>query len=392
MFPRSIASTVLRFAQFPVIGILGPRQSGKTTLVQELFPKYRYLNLEDPSLRMFATENPAGFLREYENEHGIILDEFQYVPQILSYIQLDVDAKKRVGYFVLTGSQNFLMNESVTQSLAGRIGILTLLPLSIGELRNSAILTDNVHELILKGSYPRLYEKNIAPGDMYQSYIHSYIERDVRTLVNVESLSTFQRFMQLLAARVGQQLNITNLASECGIAQKTVNSWLLILEASYIIVLLTPYYNKFSKRLTKAPKLYFYDTGLVCSLLNIRSSNELALSSFKGPLFECLVVADLYKQHFNAGFKPALHYWRDVNGRVEVDCLIDRGTYLVPIEIKAGEVINQAYFDGLRKFHELSNTLPAHTYVVYGGPHKQSYKDGTVLGWQAASSLVEDLG
>ncbi len=391
IFKRSITETLLRFAKMPVVGLFGPRQSGKTTLVKEVFSKHKYLNFEDPSIRTLALDNPQGFLREFENEHGIILDEFQYVPQILSYIQLAADEKNRPGYFVLTGSQNFLMNEAVTQSLAGRIGILTLLPFSIAELNENKQLTDNIHELIFKGSYPRLYAQDISTAELYPSYIHSYVERDVRQLVNVENLTTFQRFMQLCAARVGQQLNVADLATSCGIAQKTVTSWLSILEASYIITRLNPYFENFSKRIVKTSKLYFYDTGLACALLNIRSSEELALSSFRGALFECLIISDLFKQFFSRGTKAPLYFWRDVNGRVEVDCLIDQGLFLIPIEIKASEQVTKSHFDGITKFHDIAGSKSAEGYVIYSGPYKQEMTNGTIIGWQASSTLINLL-
>lgn len=391
IFKRSIQKTLEIFAQFPVVGLFGPRQSGKTTIVQKVFSKHKYLNFEDPNTRSFAQENPTGFLREFENDHGIILDEFQYVPTILSHIQIAADANDRPGYFVLTGSQNFLMNQAVTQSLAGRIGILTLLPLSISELADNGVLTDNVNDLIYKGTYPRIYAKNISPGPLYNSYIQSYIERDVRQLTNVENILTFQRFMQLCAARVGQQLNIADLATHCNISQKTVNSWLSILQASYVLFLLSPYYKNFSKRVVKTPKLYFYDTGLVCSLLNIRSSEELALSSFRGPLFECLIMSDLFRQYFNKGEKAPLYYWRDTNGRVEVDCLIDHGVSLVPVEIKSGEIISSNFFEGLSKFHEIANTNPSQGYVVYSGTQNQVRNTGNVVGWQSLGNLIDKI-
>lgn len=391
IFRRSIEKTLLDFAQFPVVGIFGPRQSGKTTLVQQAFSNHKYFNFEDPNIRSFAQENPTGFLREFENEHGIILDEFQHVPSILSHIQLVADAKDRPGYFVLTGSQNFLMNQAVTQSLAGRIGILTLLPLSLYELQNNGILTDNVYDFIFKGFYPRIYSKVITPMALYPSYIQSYVERDVRQLTNVENLNTFQRFMQLCAARVGQQLNSANLAAHCGITQKTVNSWLSILQASYIIFLLNPYYENFSKRVVKKPKLYFYDTGLACSLLNIRSSEELVFSSFKGPLFECLIIADFFKQYFNRGSKAPLYYWRDTNDRLEIDCLVDRGTSIVPIEIKSNELIGTKFFESLSKFRDIAQKRSTQGYVIYSGLSSQTRSAGNVVDWQSSGSLIDRL-
>lgn len=391
IFKRELEDALLRFSKFPVVGVFGPRQSGKTTLVKTFFDKHKYLNFEDPNIRSFAADNPRGFLLEYENEHGIILDEFQYVPQILSYIQLEVDEKDRPGYFVLTGSQNFLMNQAITQSLAGRIGILTLLPFSIKELQNNQLIKENVNELIFKGGYPRIYSKDISPLDLYPSYIHSYVERDIRLLVNVENLETFQRFMQLCAARIGQLLNMSDLAVSCGIDQRTVKKWLSILEASYIIFLLNPYHVNFNKRLTKSSKLFFYDTGLACSLLKIRSSEELALSSFKGHLFEGFIVADIFKQYFNMGAAAPIYFWRDLNGRIEVDCLIDLGIKLVPVEIKSGESALDRYFDSLNLWNTLADSKNSDGYVVYGGQHSHQAALGNLVSWLDSGSLVQKL-
>ena len=386
-----MADTLVRFAKFPVVGLFGPRQSGKTTLVKATFPSHKYLNFEDPNVRQYASEDPKRFLREHENEHGIIIDEFQYIPEILSYIQVEFDEKDRPGYFVLTGSQNFLMNQAISQSLAGRIGILTLLPLSIQELKDSKILTDNVNELIFKGGYPRLYARNFTPEMLYPSYIHSYVERDVRQLVNVDNLKTFQRFMQLCAGRIGQLLNISDLSTNCGISQQTVKRWLSILEASYIIFLLRPYHRNFNKRVTKSSKLFFFDTGLACSLLNIRSYEELSLSSFRGHLFENCIVADILKQYFSVGTKAPIYFWRDMNGRIEVDCLIDLGTGLVPVEIKSGESELGSYFAGLSNWNKIAQADPSNGYVVYGGRSEQTRREGNLIGWQAASALVKRL-
>lgn len=391
IYKRALSETLIRFAKFPVVGVFGPRQSGKTTLVKDTFKEHTYLNFEDPAIRLFASENPKGFLKQYENEHGIILDEFQYVPKILSYIQLESDEKDRPGYFVLTGSQNFLINQEVTQSLAGRIGILTLPPLSINELKNNNLLSENVNELIFKGGYPRIYAKGLSPVELYPSYIHSYIERDVRQLINVGNLDVFQRFMQLCAGRIGQLLNVSDLATSCGITQKTAKSWLSILEASYIIFLLKPYHVNFNKRVTKSPKLFFYDTGLACSLLNIRSSNEVALSFLKGHLFENYIIADLFKQYFSIGTNAPLYFWRDMNGRIEIDCLIDLGIKLVPVEVKSGEATIKSYFSNLNKWNEIAKADPAQGYVVYGGEHEQHYETGNLIGWQISGSFVEKL-
>lgn len=388
LLKRDIHDAVLRFAKFPVVGLFGPRQSGKTTLMRAIFKDYVYLNFENPETLEFATQDPKGFLKTYENEHGIILDEFQHFPELLSYIQLEVDEKKRPGYFALTGSQNFLMNEAITQSLAGRIGILTLLPLSISECAENNLLSSESNQLIVQGGYPRLHTDAFTPDELYPSYIQTYVERDVRLLTNVENLSTFKKFMKLCAGRVGQLLNITNIAGLCGITQKTATHWISILEASYILFLLQPYHSNFNKRTTKTPKLYFYDTGLACSLLGIKESDELSLSPFRGHLFENLIITDLFKQYFNKGTTPPLYYWRDQNGLIEVDCLIDNAGQLTPIEIKAGETIVDDFFMSLKKWNVLADLPPENGYVVYGGSEVQKRKNGNVVGWQKAGLIA----
>lgn len=388
MILRDLQAILSRFAKFPVVGVFGPRQSGKTTLVKSYFKDHIYLNFEDPDTRDFANNDPRGFLEAHENQHGIILDEFQYVPQILSYIQIESDEKDRPGYFVLTGSQNFLMNQAVTQSLAGRIGILTLLPLSLHELNNGGLLSNNFNETLLKGSYPRIYTDQFEPDEFYPSYIHSYVERDVRQLVNVENLRTFRKFLQLCAARIGQLLNISDLAMHCGINQKTAEKWLSILEASYIIYLLTPYHENFNKRAIKTPKLFFYDTGLACSLLGIKTVEEIFLSPWKRHLFECLIIADFYKQFYNTGTQPSLYFWRDKNGYIEVDCIVTQANKLFPIEIKSTETIISNLFSSLEKWHELAKAESTNSYLVYGGNLTQSRSKANIIGWKDAGSLI----
>lgn len=390
-FKRELSDSFKEYKKFPVVAVLGPRQSGKTTLVTHFFKKHVYLSLEDPELRELAQSDPKGFLEMHENAHGIILDEFQYVPQILSYIQLDVDQRKQPGYFVLTGSQNFLVNEKITQSLAGRIGILTLLPLSLQELVTSDLVKKRIDEVIIKGGYPRLYEQKITPSVFYRSYIQTYLQRDVQQLVNVGNLRVFQKFMALCAGRVGQLLNIEDIAVSSGINRETASRWLSMLEASYIIFLLKPHFNNFNKRLTKTPKLYFYDTGLACALLGIKSARELSVSSFRGALFENALITDFYKQYQNMGEEPRIYFWRDQNGRLEVDCLIDMGLKLVPIELKSGSTASLDYFDALKAWCALADLPIENSYVVYGGELKQKRTCGTLLGWQQAAHLMYDL-
>ena len=380
----------MRFAKFPIVVLLGPRQAGKTTLVRETFKKHTYISVENPEMRSFIETDPKGFLARYENQHGIILDEFQHVPSFLSYIQGEVDEKKRPGYFVLTGSQNFLMNQAITQTLAGRTGILTLLPLSIHELSQSMLL-DGPDKIIFQGGYPRLYAENFTPRELYPSYIHSYVERDVRQLINVENLNNFQKFMKLCAGRVGQLLNVSDLATNCGINSKTAQQWLSILEASYTIFLLKPHFNNFNKRVTKTPKLYFCDTGVACSLLGLRSEEDISLSSFRGHLFENLIIADMYKQYYNKGLEPNLYYWRDKNGRVEIDCLIDLGIKLIPVEVKSGQTVVPSFFDPLKNWGQIADIDPAQGYVIYAGDLKQTRSYGHLLNWQAAGDLIAKI-
>lgn len=391
MFTRELVSTLMRFSKFPVVAILGPRQSGKTTLAKSVFKNHKFLNLESPHIRELAIKDPQGFLHENENEFGIILDEFQYAPQILSYIQVESDEKKRPGYFVLTGSQNFLMNQAVTQSLAGRVGIVTLLPLSIKELKDNNLLPKSAHEAIVNGGYPRLYSENFSALELYPSYIHSYIERDVRQLINVENLRTFKKFMQLCAGRVGQLLNIADIATHCGVHRKTIQSWISTLEASYVIFTLQPYWENFKKRIIKMPKLYFYDTGLACSLLDIHTSAQLALSPFRGALFESFIISDLHKQYFNMGRRPPLYFWRDKNGYIEVDCIANIGNNLFPIEIKSGETGGTVFFEGLEKWHKMAQTDPSNGYVVYGGKYSQSMNIGNLMSWEGVGNLMAEL-
>lgn len=391
MFRRTLSAKLLESVNFPSIVISGPRQSGKTTLAQLSFPQHKYITFDRDIDRDFAASDPERFLLTYENKHGLIIDEFQYVPQLIPYIKIAIDTKKRPGYFILTGSQNFLANQAVTESLAGRACILNLLPLSMQEMHDSHILPATPDEAIFHGGYPRLYHENLSTTTMYSSYIQSYVERDVRQLVNVGNISLFQRFIQLCAGRCGQELNLSALSNECGIALQTVKSWLSILEASYILFLLPPHFKNFNKRLIKRPKLYFFDTGLACSLLNINACETLAVSPFRGPLFENFIIADLYKQYCNAGIRPPLYFWRNIGGSHEIDCIIDTGTTLIPIEIKSGQTFSTDFFKGLNYWNEIAQSNPEAGYVVYGGPDSQQRKQGNVVNWQLTRILVSTI-
>jgi uncharacterized protein len=391
LYKRELTNTLKQFAKFRVVVVVGPRQSGKTTLSRAVFKKHRYLNLENSDIRDFALQDPNGFLRQNENEHGIIIDEFQYAPKLLSCIQVIVDEKRRPGYFVLTGSQNFLVNEAITQSLAGRAGILTLLPLSIRELIDNKIDLGSSNETIIKGFYPEPYAENFSPKEFYPSYIQTYVERDVRQIINVTNLDTFKNFIRLCAGRIGQIVNITDIAMQCGIDQRTANGWLSVLSASYILFLLRPYYKNFNKRVIKKPKLFFFDTGLAASLLGIRSTNDLALSPFRGHLFENLIIADLYKQYCNRAIDPPLYFWRNQNGNIEVDCIIDKAGKQIPVEVKAGSTISQSFFSGLGEWNKLAQADSRNSYVVYGGDLVQERNIGNVMGWKAASGLIDKI-
>jgi predicted AAA+ superfamily ATPase len=297
MIRRDLTDHLLDAAnQFGAVAVLGPRQSGKTTLVQTVFKNHKYVSLEDLDRRALAHADPRRFLQDYGNEFGIILDEIQHAPELLSYIQTIIDQEKKKGYFIITGSQNILVNQAITQTLAGRLAILTLFPLSINELNKAGMLSGNIEETVFKGSYPRIYSENVSPIKLYANYVRGYVERDVRQVKNILDLNLFQNFIQLCAGRIGQVLNLSSLGNDCGIDQKTVLSWISLLEASYVIFLLRPYYKNFGKRLIKAPKLYFVDTGLACSLLNIKSAQEFSEHYLRGGLVESLIISDLFKQ------------------------------------------------------------------------------------------------
>jgi predicted AAA+ superfamily ATPase len=387
VFKRDIESVLQTYAQgYPAIAILGPRQSGKTTIAQTVFNQHHYVSLENLNNRIFAQTDPEKFLRTYDNPHGVIIDEVQHVPELLSYIQTVIDAHDRPGYFILTGSQNFMVHQSVSQTLAGRVAIVTLLPLSIHELVEAKRLATTPEDAIIKGGYPRIYNKNLQATEWYTYYINTYVEQDVRQVTNVIDLITFERFLKLCAGHSGQMLNMSALASQAGITQHTAKSWLSILQASYIIFLLQPHYNNFNKRLVKMPKLYFYDTGLACTLLGITDPKQLRTNFMFGALFENYIIADLMKNRYNAGKKPNIYFWRDNHGH-EVDCVIERGNELIPLEIKGGETITRDFFDGLDWWNTQAGTNPERGYLVYGGTMSQQRSKGQVIAWNNLFSI-----
>jgi predicted AAA+ superfamily ATPase len=373
--------------KMPVIAIVGPRQSGKTTLAQATFKKHRYVSLEDLKNREFAHTDPRAFFQTYHNESGIILDEIQRVPELLSYIQVHVDEYKRPGYFILTGSQNFLVHEAITQTLAGRIAIFTLLPLSIAELKKARLLPGTIEECVVTGCYPRPYASHLAPRDWYPDYLRTYVERDVRSLRNVTDLTVFERFIGLCAGRIGQLLNVTSLANDCGVTVATAKSWLSLLEASYIIFLLQPYHKNVGKRLVKSPKLYFFDTGLACSALGIDTAEQVVTHYLRGGLVESLLIVEIYKHYYNLKLEPHIYFWRDKMGN-EVDCVVASGGQLLPIEIKAGKTISSQYFDGLQYWYELHKASENNGVVLYAGDENQTRSAGRVVSWSSADTIL----
>jgi len=389
MIKRDLEPTLLSLAQqFPVIALLGPRQSGKTTLAQATFPMYKYVSLEDFDALHLAQSDPRGFLAIHDNGYGVIFDEIQNAPQLLSYIQTEVDRTKKNGFFIITGSQNFLLNEAITQTLAGRVAILTLLPLSLLELKNADLLPALSNAMIFQGCYPRVYDQHISPINWYSNYIATYIERDVRQMQAVSNLATFQLFMKLCAGRIGQLLNVNSLANDCGISVSTANAWLSLLQASYIIFLLQPHFKNFSKRLVKTPKLYFYDTGIACYLLELESAQQVNTHYLRGGLFECYAIAELMKLRFNVGRVPHYYFWRDKIGH-EVDLVIGHGGKLFPVEIKSGQTINQDYFEELDYWSNLAGAEAGRSYCIYTGAESQNRTLVSVLKWQDIPQIDE---
>jgi hypothetical protein len=382
MFKRTLAKKVEELKnQFPVIALFGPRQSGKTTLARQCFPSYRYINLESFEEQEFASEDPKGFLMRFQNESGVILDEIQKTPRLLSYIQVEVDSNPTLGRFIITGSQNILLNSQVSQSLAGRVALLTLLPLSISELNQANHLPDTYPESIFKGFYPRVYHNNLDSVVFAESYVRTYVERDVRDIQNVTSLLDFQKFMRLCAARIGQLLDLSDLAKDSGLSLNTVKSWISILEASYIIFLLQPHYTNFNKRLVKMPKLYFYDTALACHLLRITSPDDVYEHYLKGSLFESLVISDFLKNRFHAALPPNVYFWRDKTG-LEVDCILEDGSKLRPVEIKSSATFSSDMFANINKWCHLASIDQASGTVIYGGNESQNRTHGRLCSWK----------
>jgi uncharacterized protein len=369
--------------KFPVVGLLGPRQSGKTTLAKELFPKKPYVSFENQDTVLLAMRDPRAFLSAYRN--GAVFDEIQRAPQLLSYLQELVDAhKKKAGLFVITGSQNLLLLETITQTLAGRIAFIQLLPFSLAELRDTSFGKQTLDGFLFKGGYPRLFQQRISPTDYYPNYLLTYVERDVRQIKNISNLALFQRFLKICATRTGQQLNYSAIANDCGIDQKTVLNWLGILEASFIAFRLQPYYNNLGKRLLQMPKLYFYDTGLCSSLLEIENEKQMANHPLRGALMENLMIIEVLKSRLNRGLRSNLFYWRDRTGN-EIDLLLDQSEAVVPVEIKSSTTFHQDFLKGIRYWQKLNPKLKT-SYLVFNGKDGQIEKT-KILSWRNIDKL-----
>lgn len=362
--------------QYPFVVITGPRQSGKTTLAKTAFPDYRKVSLEDIDNRMFASQDPRGFISTYPDK--TIIDEVQRVPTLLSYLQTHCDDVGKEGMYILTGSQNMQLMEAVDQSLAGRVGLLHLLPFSKSEMESGGILPQSIDEKLLCGCYPRLFDKKIAPDDYYPAYISTYVERDLRNLKDINDLGKFVRFLKLCAARVGQLLNKSSLANDCGISVPTTDSWLSILESSYILFLLKPDHKNYSKRLVKSPKLYFYDTGLACSLLEIKTPAQMNTHYLRGNLFENMVISDFMKNDYNKGIiEPSVSFWRDSIGN-EVDLIHRDGDREDAYEIKSAETFNESFLKGLKYWSRLAGPDASKLHLIYGGKAPMMRSDASV--------------
>lgn len=379
MFKRDIEVVLERYKKaFPAIGITGPRQSGKTTIAKQYFAHLPYVSLENLDTRLKAQQDPRGFLSAYHS--GVILDEIQHVPELLSYLMEIIDNSSETGRFIITGSQNILLNAHIAQSLAGRIGLATLLPLSMAELDSL-----NLKEPpILKGGYPRIYHASISPMDFYPNYLKTYIERDVRQIQSIDNLQKFQVFLKLCAGRIGQMLNLNELARDASIAHTTARAWISVLEASYIIFNLQPFYKNFSKRLVKSTKLYFYDTGLACSLLGIENETQLESHYLKGALFENIIILELLKHRLNNGLQPQLYFWRDQTG-YEIDTITEWGGQLSAFEIKSSMTFQEEYIKSVKHFKKIAPESKAG--LIYNGTESGTYKEVALIPWKNLSKI-----
>lgn len=378
-FLRTQATALLSaLHSYPVAVVTGPRQAGKSTLLRTVLPQWAMVSLEDLDMRNYARADPRGFLRQYPAP--LIIDEAQHAPELFSYIQGLVDASGRMGQYVLSGSQQFSLLAGITQSLAGRTALIELYPMRLQELAQAGHLPSRLDDMLFTGGYPALYARDVSPTRYHADYVRTYIERDVRTLTAVQDLGTFQRFMRLCAARTGQLLNLNGLANDCGISQPTANAWMNLLEASYVVKRVAPYFRNFGKRLVKAPKLFFIDTGLCAWLLGIQTPEQLSTHFARGALFETLVVAEALKWQAVFANGQAVYYWRDNIGN-EIDVLLQRPDGLTLVEVKSGQTFQDEWLKGLDTVARHIGE-PVHRALVYGGNIGQSRGDIAVLGWR----------
>ncbi|MBG6112233.1 putative AAA+ superfamily ATPase [Flavobacterium sp. CG_23.5] len=376
---RAIVKQMLFFKdKYPILALTGPRQSGKTTLLKEVFPDYTYLSLENPDLRAFAENDPNGFFEKYSKY--CIFDEVQRVPQLFSYLQNIVDDSKIMGQFILSGSQNFHLINNIAQSLAGRVALFKLLPFDFNEMKSANLLSNDYIKAMIKGFYPAIYDRDIPAGSFYSNYIQTYVERDITELINIRDIRTFRTFLSLCASRAGQLLNLNSLANDCGITQPTAKAWISVLESSYILFLLQPHHKNYDKRVIKSPKLYFYDTGLLCHLLKIKDENQVKFNSYIGHLFENMIVSEYVKQNYHQNLMKEFWFWRDSAGH-EVDLISQDDDLLDVIEIKATATVSQDLFKGLLYFENLAKDNVRGKTLVYAGLDNQKRTIANVISW-----------
>lgn len=388
MIKRLITKHLIRLAkQYPVITLTGPRQSGKTTLCKNIFPSYKYINMEDLMIRNYANDDPRGFLQQFE-DNKIILDEIQRAPNLPSYIQTIVDEKNIAGKFVLTGSQQFEVINAINQSLAGRTAILRLLPFAYNELYPTK--TTELSDILYSGFYPRIHDQHLNPTEALSFYLSTYIERDLRTLTGIKNLTAFERFLKICATQIGQLLNYSTIANDCGINQNTVKEWLSLLKASYIIYEIQPHFKNFRKRLTKSNKLYFYDIGLASYLLGITKPEHINAHPMRGAIFENFIVSEFVKNCYNNVQELNLYFFRDHVGN-EVDLILDYGEQLVSVEIKSSKTIDGDCFKGLNFYQQLSGTKNSAKYLIYAGDENYAQHGTQVFSYKSLKKLFANL-
>lgn len=381
MIKRSVEKTLKKLVKgYPAIAITGPRQSGKTTLAKMVFNDRPYVSLENPDIRERALEDPKNFLKRYIKE-GAVFDEVQRCPELFSYLQQIIDEGPGHCRFILTGSSQFGLRSKISQSLAGRVAMIHLLPFCCQELYNDRSSLPDFDRLLLYGFYPPIYDRNLEPSYWYANYFQTYIERDVHQLINIRDLSVFQKFVRLCAARTGQLVNLSNLSVECGINHNTAKAWISILEASYIVHLLQPYYNNYGKRLVKTPKIYFYDTGLAAYLTGINNLEMMSTHQYRGKLFETFIINEIIKSSFNSGIPYQIYFWRDRGGN-EVDVITEKGNNIKPLEIKSGSTFNKDFLKGINSILKIDNIALVEPSLIYGGEDTLSFKEYKILSWK----------